>query len=103
VSALGTSFWRQDVKWYVSQQGWTRSFHQVDQNWNRELSGGTSAAPTTTPAQTGESGSASIVNPDALSTGAESGWTSALQSSLGSSSDSAPTTDKSGSLLNLII
>jgi hypothetical protein len=100
MSALGTSFWRQDVKWYVSQQSWTRSFNRADQNWNQELSGGRSAAPAA--AQTGESGSASIVNPDPLSTVAESGWTSALQSSLGSSPDSASTTGKSGSVLNLI-
>jgi hypothetical protein len=101
VSAPSTSFWRQDVNWYVQQQSWTRSFHQVDRNWNRKLSSGSSPSSTTT-AQTGESGSASIVNPNALGDHTESGWASALQSSVGGNSNSTLTTKMTGSLLDLI-
>jgi hypothetical protein len=102
VDAQGTSFWRQDVNWYVRQQGWTRSFRQVDQNWNQELSNGSSPASTTTAAQSGASASASIVNPDALGAQPEPGWLAALQSSVSGGSSSTLTTGKTGSLLNLV-
>jgi hypothetical protein len=102
VSVLSPSFWRQAVNWYVQQQSWTRSFHQVDQNWNRELSSGSSPGSTTTAAQIGESGSASIINPNAFSDQTDSGSTIALQSSVGSNSSSTLTTEKSGGLLDLI-
>ena len=102
MDAQSTSFWRQDVNWYVRQQGWTRSFRQVDQNWNQELSGGSSPASTTTATQTGESGSASIVNPNALGAQVEPGWLAALQSSASGDSNATSTTGKTGSLLNLV-
>jgi hypothetical protein len=95
-----TSFWRQDVNWYIGQQGWTRSFRQVDQNWNQKLSGGSSPASTAT--QTGESGSASIVNPNAIGAQIDSGWLVALQSSVSGSSNSILTTAKTRGLLDLI-
>jgi hypothetical protein len=100
VDAQSTSFWRQDVNWYVSQQGWNRSFRQVDQNWNQELSGASPPASTTTAPQTGESGSASIVNPNAFGAQIDSGWLVALQSSVSGNSNSTLTTEKTGSLLD---
>ena len=103
VDTQSTSFWRQDVNWYVSQQGWTRSFRQVDQNWNQELSGDSSSASTaSTATQAGESGSASIVNPNAFGAQIDSGWLVALQSSVSGNSNSTFTTEKTGSLLDLI-
>jgi anionic cell wall polymer biosynthesis LytR-Cps2A-Psr (LCP) family protein len=103
LDAQSTSFWRQDVNWYVSQQGWTRSFRQVDQNWNQELSGDSSSASTaSTATQAGESGSASIVNPNAFGAQIDSGWLVALQSSVSGNSNSTFTTEKTGSLLDLI-
>ena len=102
VDTQSTSFWRQDVNWYVSQQGWTRSFRQVDQNWTQELAGGSSLASTTTATQIGEAGSASIVNPNAFGAQIDSGWLVALQSSVSGNSNSTFTTEKTGSLLDLI-
>jgi hypothetical protein len=103
VSVPSTSFWRQDVNRYVQQQNWTRSFRQVDQNWNQELSSDRSPGSITTVAPTGESESASIINANAFDSQAESGWTVALQSSVSNNSSSASTTEKkSGSLLDHI-
>jgi hypothetical protein len=103
VSAPSPSFWRQDVNWYVQQQNWTRSFRQVDQNWNQELSSGSSPGSITTAAPAGESKSASIINPTAFDSQTESGWTVALQSSVSNDSNSASTAEKkSGSLLDHI-
>jgi hypothetical protein len=103
VSAPNPSFWRQDVNWYVQQQNWTRSFRQVDQNWNQELSSDSSPSSITTAAPAGESESASIINPDALDSQTASGWSAALQSSVSNNSNSASTTEKkSGSLLDHI-
>ena len=103
MSAPSPSFWRQDVNWYVQQQNWTRSFRQVDQNWNQELSSGSSPGSITTAAPAGESESASIINPTAFDSQADSGWTVALQSSVSNNSNSASTAEKSsGSLLNRI-
>ena len=104
MSAPSTSFWRQDVNRYVQQQSWTRSFRQVDQNWNQELSSGGSPGSITTAAPAGESESASIINPTAFESHPASGWTVALQSSVSDNSSSASTTEKknSGSLLDHI-
>jgi hypothetical protein len=60
------SFWQQDINWSAHQQGWTRSFYQVNQNWTRELSGASSPGPIPAPPQTDQSSSASIINPNAL-------------------------------------
>ena len=103
MNAPSTSFWRQDVNRYVQQQSWTRSFRQVDQNWNQELSSGSSPGLTTTAAPAGESESASVINPNAFDSQPASGWTVALQPSVSNSSNSASTTEKkSRSLLDHI-
>src|SRR5258708_25681286 len=99
MSTSSTSFWRQDVNWFVQQQNWTRSFHQVDQNWTQELSSGVSSDSITAAAPDGESEAASIIDPNAFNAQAESGWTIALQSSESSNSNSASTTEKKGGSL----
>src|SRR5580693_2335747 len=65
MNAPSTTFWRQDVNRYVQQQDWTRSFRQVDQNWDQKLSSGTSPGSATA-APAGESESASIISPNAF-------------------------------------
>jgi hypothetical protein len=44
-SPSGVSFWRQDLNWYVQQQGWTPSFFRQDQDWNQRLSSSNSGNP----------------------------------------------------------
>ena len=103
MSAPSTSFWRQDVNRYVQQQSWTRSFRQVDQNWNQELSSDSSPVLTTTTAPAGELESASVINPNAFDSQPASGWIVALQSSVSNNFNSASTAEKkSGSLLDRI-
>ena len=45
VGAAGTSFWRQDVNWYVQQQSWTRPFYAADQGWGQKLQVSNLVAP----------------------------------------------------------
>jgi hypothetical protein len=96
VSTPSISFWHQDLNWDIQQQSWTQSFHQADQNWTAELSGGSSPHPTTTVAQTNQSaGSANIAGQKIVTlvnTPSESALTGALQASGA----------RSGTLVNLL-
>jgi hypothetical protein len=76
---VSNSFWQQDVNWSVQQRSWTRSFHQVNQNWTQKLSRGNSPDSTTPAAQTDQAGSASIINPSALAARVESSLASTSQ------------------------
>lgn len=98
VGATGTSFWRQDVNWYVQQQSWTRSFSAADQGWSQKLQVSNLLAPESTD----QTGSPNLAD-EKLSAFVDPQSEQALIDSFGSTSITK-TSDQvtSGYLLNML-
>jgi hypothetical protein len=96
VSAFSTTFWRQDVNWYVRQQSWTRSFAQVNQIWTQKLE---ATNPSPTPDHGGTPNLADEKLANAIDPQTTQGFVSSLES--GSITDASGKVT-SGYLLNLL-